>query len=310
MDSSSNGHQATVPSEANEENEHIIQATKSLRRHIGLAEDPTEKSTATPSSVEPLFWVEVAPPSTRGAKCRLGCCPANIMPREYRIAVNPGYHSFYGNQSSDYYHVGCFEKIADFSQADFLDRVQPLNRNMWPFRNLKSSSMLDGNYLLDAGAERLTIAWKLAVGKLINERDGVETKDDSSSALRDLLSMAGSSKYVPQEVPDVETFERRLLSSTLAPNESDGPEDIEEWNLFDEYLVVRDDDQESLKNRHTLGMTLFLWKDHVVLATSNNLTDRDKERKEEELTPKAIRAIERLAVTPMPDIQGAFLRGL
>lgn len=99
MDSSSNGHLAAVPSEAREENEHIIQATKSLRRHIGLAEDPTEKSIATPSSVEPLFWVEVAPPSTRGAKCRLDC-PANIMPGEYRIAVNPGYHSFYGNQSS------------------------------------------------------------------------------------------------------------------------------------------------------------------------------------------------------------------
>ena len=143
---------------------------------------------------------------------------------------------------------------------------------MWPFRNLKSSSMLDGNYLLDAGAERLTIAWKLAVGKLINERDGVETNDDSSAALRDLLSMAGSSKYVPQEVPDVETFERRLLSSTLAPNESDGPEDIEEWNLFDEYLVVRDDEQESLKNRYTLGMTLFLWKDHVV-SSWNHLLD-------------------------------------
>lgn len=143
---------------------------------------------------------------------------------------------------------------------------------MWPLRNLKSSSMLDGNYLLDAGAERLTIAWKLAVGKLINERDGVETKDDSSAALRDLLYRAGSSKYVPQEIPDVDAFEHRLLSGTLAPNESDGPEDIEEWNLVDEYLVVRDDDQESLKNRHTLGMTLFLWKDHVV-SLCNPLLD-------------------------------------
>lgn len=47
-----------------------------------------------------------------------------------------------------------------------------------------------------------------------------------------------------------------------------------------------------------------------MLATSNNLTERGKERKEEELTLEAIRAIERLAVTPMPDIQGAFLRGL
>jgi hypothetical protein len=100
MDSSSNGHPEALPSEAKEENEHIIQATKSLRRHMGLPEDPTEKpSSATPSSEKPIFWVEVAPPSTRGAKCRLDVCPANIMPGQYRIAVNPGCHSFRGHQS-------------------------------------------------------------------------------------------------------------------------------------------------------------------------------------------------------------------
>lgn len=108
MDSSPNGHPAavpseakaaTAPSEAKEENEHIVLATKALRNHIGLAEDPTEKSSATPSSATPLFWVEVAPESTRGAKCRLDGCPTNVMPGQYRIAVNPGYHSFGGRQS-------------------------------------------------------------------------------------------------------------------------------------------------------------------------------------------------------------------
>ncbi|KFY71082.1 hypothetical protein V499_08734 [Pseudogymnoascus sp. VKM F-103] len=273
---------------------------------MGLPEDPTEKSSsATPSSVKPTFWVEVAPPSTRGAKCRLDGCPAIIMPGQYRIAVYPGLHDFRGHQSPDFYHVVCFEKIADFSQADFVNQVQPVTWNTWSFRNLNSSSVLDGNYLLDAGAERLTISWKEAVKKLIDERDGVETKDDAetkddpSAAVRDLLDNAGSSKYVPQEIAGANAFELRLLSSTLAPNESDGPEDTDEWNLFDEYLVARDDDQKSLDNRHTLGMTLFLWRDHV-----------DKKRIEEELDPKAIRAIKRLAVTPMPDIQGAFLRGL
>ncbi|KFZ16086.1 hypothetical protein V501_02401 [Pseudogymnoascus sp. VKM F-4519 (FW-2642)] len=311
MDSPSNEHPTAAPSEAKEENEHIIQATKSLRRHMGLPEDPTEKSSsATASSVKQTFWVEVAPPSTRGAKCRLDGCPANIMPGQYRIAVYPGFHDFRGHQSSDFYHVVCFEKIADFSQADFVDQVEPVTRNTWSFRNLNSSSVLDGNYLLDAGAERLTISWKEAVKKLIDERDGVETKDDWSAAVRDLLDNAGSSKYVTQEIPDANAFQLRLLRSRLAPNESDGPDDTEEWNLFDEYLAPRDDDQKSLEDRHTLGATLFLWRDHVVLATSNNPTEKDKKRIEQELTPKAIRAIKRLAVTPMPDIQGAFLRGL
>ncbi|OBT56315.1 hypothetical protein VE04_02849 [Pseudogymnoascus sp. 24MN13] len=299
MDSSSNEQPTAAPTEAKEENEHIIQATKSLRRHMGLPEDPTEKSSsATPSSIKPTFWVEVAPPSTRGAKCRFDGCPANIMPGQYRIAVYPGLHDFRGHQSP-----GLIFTVKDFYH------VQLVTRNSWSFRNLNSSSVLDGNYLLDAGAERLTISWKEAVKKLINERDGVEDKDDSSPAVRDLLDNAGSSKYVPQEIPDADAFELRLLRSRLAPNESDGPDDTEEWNLFDEYQVARDDDQKSLDNRHTLDMTLFLWRDHVTLATSNNPTEEDKKRIEEELDPKAIRAIKRLAITPMPDIQGAFLRG-
>lgn len=132
--------------------------------------------------------------------------------------------------------------------------------------------MLDGNYLLDAGAERLTLEWKLSVGKLIDKRDGVETKDEMSAALTDLFYKAGSSKYVPQELPDnLSMFERGLLSSTLAPIESDGPEDMEEWNLFDEYLVVKDD-QKILEQRHTLAITLSLWRQHVV-SSCNPLLD-------------------------------------
>jgi hypothetical protein len=135
---------------------------------------------------------------------------------------------------------------------------------VWRFRNLNSSSVLDGNYLLDAGAERLTHMWKLTVGKLIDERDGVESKDDSNAAFTDLLYKAGSSKYVPQEIPDVDSYEYDLLMTTLAPIESDGPEDTEEWNLFDEYLVVQDDDQTDLNNRHSLSQTLSQWELHVV----------------------------------------------
>jgi hypothetical protein len=96
----------------------------------------------------------------------------------------------------------------------------------------------------------------------------VETKDDTSAAVRDLLDNAGSSTYVPQEIPGANAFEVRLLSSTLAPNESDGPEDTEEWNLFYEFQVVVD--QKILENRHSLDMTLFLWRDHVVSSCSCN----------------------------------------
>ncbi|PVH67545.1 hypothetical protein DL98DRAFT_523281 [Cadophora sp. DSE1049] len=291
-------------------NEYLILATKALRRHLGLAETPGEKSSSSPPSTQPLFWVEVVPPSARGARCQLDC-PKNIMPGEYRIAVNPGQHGHYGNRSSDYYHVHCFEKIADFSQADFLDRVQPLTRNLTRLRNLESSSFLDGNYLLDAGAERLSLEWKVTVGGLIDKRDGVEseTMDSRHSAFNDLLRKSGSSNYIPQMVPGMSEFEFILLSCTLAPIEGDGSGDSEEWNLFEEYLAVADNHEEDLNNRHSLSETLEAWGHDVVLATSDNLTEKGKKQKEG-LSSKAIRAIKRLAVTPMPDIQGAFLRGL
>lgn len=99
MDPSSSEQPAAVPPDTTEEEKvHIIEATKSLRRHLGLAEDPTEKSSAAPPSVQPLFWIEHSPPSPRGAKCQL-YCGKGITPGNYRIAVNPGSHS-YGHNSS------------------------------------------------------------------------------------------------------------------------------------------------------------------------------------------------------------------
>lgn len=172
-------------------------------------------------------------------------------------------HSF----PPDFYHIHCFEKIADFSQADFLDRVQPLTRNSMQFRHLKSSSILDGNYLVDAGAERLTLEWRVTLEKLIDKRDGVQI-EPTDVAFNDLLRKSGSSKYVPQRVPNMSTFEYMLLIDTLAPIESDGPEDAEEWNLFEEYLAVADDDQEGLKNRHSLSETLETWRQDVVSSLS------------------------------------------
>jgi hypothetical protein len=173
---------------------------------------------------------------------------------------------------ADFYHVHCFEKIADFSQADFLDRIQPLTRNLTQLRDLKSSSVLDGNYLVDAGAERLVIEWKGTVGKLIDKRDGVEieTVDSSHSAFGDLFRKSGSSSYVPQMVPNLSTFEFLLLSGTLAPIESDGPEDAEEWNLFEEYSVVADDCPEDLNNRHSLSETLEDWRRAIVSLSLTN----------------------------------------
>jgi hypothetical protein len=93
MDPSSSEQLAAVPPDTTEEEkEHIIRATKTLRCRMGLPEDPTEKSSAAPPPGMPVFWVELSPPSNRGATCRL-YCGKSIMPGKYRIAVSPGYYS-------------------------------------------------------------------------------------------------------------------------------------------------------------------------------------------------------------------------
>lgn len=76
-----------------------------------------------------------------------------------------------------------------------------------------------------------------------------------SPAFDNLLRKAGSANFNHEPVEGVNRYEHILLSTRLAPWESDGPGDEAEWNLFDEYLVVGD-----VEDRHTLSTTLKMWK--------------------------------------------------
>jgi hypothetical protein len=69
----------------------------------------------------------------------------------------------------DFYHVRCFEDLVDFSQAAYIDRILPVTRHNARMRGLKGTSVADGNYLLDGGAERLVLEWKSSMGKLIDK---------------------------------------------------------------------------------------------------------------------------------------------
>lgn len=188
----------------------------------------------------------------------------------------------------DFYHVECFEKIADFSQADFLHRIQPLTRTTWKLRGLKASSVLNGNYLVPGGVERLVLEWKVTRGEWIDKRDGSydESKNRLDQGFDDLLHKAGSAGYKPQAKPEnMERSEYYNLLSSLAPYESDGPDDTEEWNLFDQYL---DRTAETLDNPHDLSQMLLRWEIDVVricpypltfvwdMLTSNRCSQRKK----------------------------------
>ena len=155
--------------------------------------------------------------------------------------------------------MACFENIADLSDADFLDRISPVTRATYRIRNLQANNILDGNYLCDGAVERLVLEWKVQRGKWIDEQKG-EDQEPMDPAFNNLLQKAGSSSYVPvtrQSIPGMDIHEYLLLSDTLAPFESDGQDDKEEWNLFETYL---NDDKASLEDRHDLSNMLLAWK--------------------------------------------------
>ncbi|BCR88962.1 uncharacterized protein ACHE_50160A [Aspergillus chevalieri] len=293
------------------QNDYILENEKKrLRQHLGLSPEPGGPS--DPPKFQPLFFIEMAPNSPRGAKCKLSICGNNIWPRELRLALNPamGFGQRY-RSSADFYHIQCFEKIADFSQADFLDRIQPLTRHNWKLRGLKAGSILDGNYLVPGGVERLVAEWKVTLGRWIDKRDGVydESKDRLSTDFDALLRKAGSAGYQNQEMPQcMEWFEYNILSSHLAPYESDGPGDSEEWNLFAAYL---DKTPEALGKPHTLSTMLQHWENDLALAGKKELELDEAQRKaRHQLGDKAVRALKRLSIIPMPDTSfthGAFL---
>lgn len=80
----------------------------------------------------------------------------------------------------------------------------------------------------------------------------------------------------------------------IATIESDGPEDSEEWNLCETFLRVSNDRPEDLNKRHSLSRMLKTWDFGATLATSNHLSTKGEEMKEE-IGEKAIRGIKRLA---------------
>lgn len=164
---------------------------------------------------------------------------------------------------TDFYHVECFEKLADFSKKEYLKRLQPLTRSTYALRGIKSTSAMDGNFLLDGGAERLVLQWIHSMEGLLAKRDKIQQKALDSD-LENLLLKAGSATFSPKKPKAMSEFEFSNLSDNLAPIESDGPEDREEWNLFDNYLPLSFDDPKDLAKRHTLSFMLDYWRAHKV----------------------------------------------
>ncbi|KAJ5111983.1 hypothetical protein N7532_000028, partial [Penicillium argentinense] len=234
---------------------------KRLIRHLGLETTPGQQPSGAAHTVPSLFFIECAPNSPSGAKCRLPGCHRMIQPGDLRLAMYPGIDQGWWGRHNAF----CFEKIADFSRVEFLERLQPLTRNTFKFRGVHVGGILDGNYLVPGGVERLVMEWKDTHGKWADKRDGLLPANFDT-----LLRQAGSAVYQGTNMPHgLDQFEFYNLITTLASNESEGPDDKSEWNLFNKYL---DSSAQALDNPHDLSSMLQHWQNDARLANS----DEDK----------------------------------
>ncbi|KAL4745435.1 hypothetical protein BDW72DRAFT_58781 [Aspergillus terricola var. indicus] len=230
-----------------------------LRHHIGL-------ESAHPPQPQPLFFIERVPDTnTAYIPCSLPGCKAGISPGSLRLALNPGMSGVtWFRSSSDYYHIFCFERLADFSESAYLNRLVPLTRNTFRLRGLKLSSVSDGSYLLSGGAERLILEWKVRRGMEIDKRNGVFDPAcyELDRDVHALMYEAGSRGYWPSGRPaGLDMYEYYTLARTVAVNEcEDGNE--EEWNLFDAFLGHQESGGGS--GRHNLSELLKRWEQSKV----------------------------------------------
>ncbi|KAF3919809.1 hypothetical protein ABW20_dc0109497 [Dactylellina cionopaga] len=243
-----------------------------------------------------MYFIEKTPYSPRGSKCRI--CSDRIEIESYRLAAN---HGPYGSGVHD--GTECFENKAPVLDIDFIDRVIPLTRESLEFRGLKT---INYEYFLEAGLGLLISEWKIQRGRWMDIRDGKEpdVRDDNDPWIK-LRHYAGSAHHEIKMPANMNPRHYFTLAVTLAPWESDGPDDTNEWNLYTEFL--KEDTADCLNNRHSLSELIESWDDCVdaVHADEDKLDEYQKGIRNK-LGEKGIRAINRLAVVLGVDIQGLW----
>ncbi|KAE8453881.1 hypothetical protein EG329_007657 [Mollisiaceae sp. DMI_Dod_QoI] len=230
------------------ENETMIDhaiANWQLRQHLGLTQWPIVRSQFARNV---HIWVELVPENAGAKMCRLRC--GLRIKGGYRITVFPGQKKFPGRE---FYHLKCFEQIADFQDAEFLDRLLPAAPRFMSVRGQTTDAKPPPILFVDRGAKRLIEEWKHIMRRLINKRDNINNDDDNSES-HDGYYKAGSSKDTPKipDGTDQENFEG--LSNQLAPIESDGTLDSYEWDLFNRFLTVSTERKEGLDDKHSLSL--------------------------------------------------------
>ncbi|OJJ50307.1 hypothetical protein ASPZODRAFT_13393 [Penicilliopsis zonata CBS 506.65] len=319
------------------------------------------------------FFIEVCPDKLRPDVCRHPKCQQDIDALEYRVAVQPSISSPWRNRATEFYHLNCFEEVADFNNPNHVQRVYPLTRHNYEECRLRRRQFSRGHYLVNSGAERLIEKWKenrlaliqdvhedfhanidaalqtftaatQAGSTATNQTDNteaetiipnnqfattmaaaaayaaslsaasanarvadteVETETENGTAvsqpvvseLEELRNRAGSASYVlPNHIPGVDDFEVFLLGRVLAPIQSSGPGDTNEWNLFDAYLAPYGDGLGL--NELSEALDSYQYDQKIALKKDDQLSHEERRYKDEQLGKNAVDALCRLAPIP------------
>ncbi len=173
----------------------------------------------------------------------------------------------------DYYHVRCFETIANLTQGDFLVRIIPATRNTMksPETPCATDPGSKNCFPVDSGAERLIYAWKAQRAKHIAEPDKLtQAQEPMDQGRRDQSEEAEPAGYVARRPCGVGLEENAVMKDSLGPNESGQPGEEDDWNILQAYLNA-EEGRESLDDRHRLSKVLGGWANDVVCCFTLNL---------------------------------------
>ncbi len=176
----------------------------------------------------------------------------------------------------DYYHVRCFETIANLTQADFLVRIIPATRNIMksPDTPCATGPGPKKRFHVDSGAERLIYAWKARRGNHISDPDKLtQAQEPMDQGRRDLSEGAEPAGYVARRLPGTGLEEHPVLKDSLGPNESGQLGKEDDWNLLQAYLNA-EEGRGSLDDRHRLSKILERWANDLVCCFTLNLRIR------------------------------------
>ncbi len=166
----------------------------------------------------------------------------------------------------EYYHVRCFETIANLAEAEFLDRIIVVTRDTMksPETSCATGPEPKKCFPVDSGAERLIYAWKARRARHICDPDMLtQAEEPMDQGRRDLPEEAEPAGYVAKRLCGMGLKQYLVLKDSLEPNESGQPDEEEDWILIQTYLNA-EEGSGGHEDRHRLSKILERWANDVV----------------------------------------------